>query len=480
MPNRVSRSESEIGLFANSMKLVSINPTTEEVLQRYAETSEEGIAETLVDLNVKGLAWRNQPLTERAAVLRAIGAELLKHRDDLALMATLEMGKPIVQARAEVEKCAAVCAYYATQGPSMLREEVVQLDADRKGRVSYQAMGTVLAIMPWNFPYWQVFRFAAPALLAGNAILLKHAPNVTGCALLLEKLLRSILPTLLPLRVLCIASSNVDSVTERLLSAPDVRAVTFTGSSTAAARVAELAGRYLKKSLVEGGGSDPFLVFGDADLEKAADLAARSRLNNAGQSCIAAKRFFVEKGAFKEFADLLQAEMERRQIGDPQLESTDLGPLARKDLREQLNRQVDQSIAAGAVLRWQSPATPEKGFFGKPAILEVATLVGPVGREEVFGPVATLVPFGTEEEAVQLANATDFGLGATIVTTDRARAERLAERGIEAGACFINSVVQSDPRLPFGGVKRSGFGRELSQVGLREFVNIKTIVSSAL
>ena len=381
----------------------------------------------------------------------------------------LEMGKPLAQGVAEAEKCAWVCDYYADQAAAMLADQPRQTDAARS-YVRFEAIGPVLAIMPWNFPFWQVFRFAAPALAAGNAGLLKHAPNVSRCALEIEQVFRDAgLPDGL-FRSVFLSNDAAAGV----IADPRVRAVTLTGSDRAGSQVAEHAGRHLKKTVLELGGSDPFIVLEDADLARAVQIAAEARLQNSGQSCIAAKRFIVVEPIARDFLARFTAAMGSRRVGDPLDPAISIGPQARLDLRENLHRQVRESVQRGAqvVLGGQLPEGP--GAFYPPTVLTAVQPGMPAFDEETFGPVAAVVRAKDEADAIRIANASQYGLGASVWTADRARGERVA-RAIEAGSVFVNGLVKSDPRLPFGGVKRSGFGRELSEYGLREFVNIKTV-----
>jgi succinate-semialdehyde dehydrogenase/glutarate-semialdehyde dehydrogenase len=381
-----------------------------------------------------------------------------------------EMGKPLRGGLSEVEKCAWVCEYYAEHGAAFLRAESIQTDAHRS-YVTYQPLGVVLAVMPWNFPFWQVFRFAAPALMAGNGALLKHASNVPGCALAIEEVLHKAgFPEPL-FRTLLISSEAVAPV----IANPKVAACTLTGSTPAGRAVAAQAGKMLKKSVLELGGSDPYLILADADIEQAAALCATSRLINSGQSCIAAKRFVVVEPVYDAFREAFVAQMKAAKMGDPLAEDTVVGPQARHDLRDELHAQVTQSIQQGAepLLGCAVPSRP--GAYYPPSVLDGVHKGMPAFDEELFGPVAALIRAPDEQQAIRLANDSCFGLGAAVFTRDRARGERIAARDLEAGCCFVNTFVKSDPRLPFGGVKESGYGRELGRYGIREFVNIKTV-----
>jgi succinate-semialdehyde dehydrogenase/glutarate-semialdehyde dehydrogenase len=382
----------------------------------------------------------------------------------------LEMGKPVSQGLAEVDKCAGVCDFYAQNAARLLAPEAAPTEASLS-YVAFEPLGVVLAVMPWNFPLWQVFRFAAPALMAGNVGLLKHASNVLGCGLAIEEILHAAGVPEPAFRTLLISSSRV----ARVIAAPEVKAVTLTGSTPAGKAVAAKAGEMLKKSVLELGGSDPYLVLEDADLEAAAEACVASRLINGGQSCIAAKRFVVVEAVAEPFERLFVEKMRARRMGDPLEPGVDLGPQARRDLRDELHQQVVRSIAKGArpLLGCQVPEGP--GAFYPPSVLTDVTPGMPAFDEELFGPVGAIVRARDERDAVRLANQTVFGLGAAVFTSDLARGERLATHEIQAGSCFVNTFVRSDPRLPFGGIKESGYGRELAVFGIREFVNVKTV-----
>ncbi|MCL6650233.1 MAG: NAD-dependent succinate-semialdehyde dehydrogenase [Chloroflexi bacterium] len=414
-------------------------------------------------------AGKPRAVAERAAAVRALAEVLRARRDDWALLITREMGKPIVEAEAEIEKCAWNCEYFAEHGPGFLADLPVPTEA-RESYVAFDPLGVVLAIMPWNFPFWQVFRFLAPALVAGNTAVLKHAANVPGCALAIEEAVRQAgLPDGV-LRTLLISTAEV----EQVIADRRIAAVTLTGSSAAGEAVAAAAGKRIKKQVLELGGSDPFIVLADADLDAAARTAARARNQNSGQSCIAAKRFIVVDRVFDAFTERFVQAMANLRVGNPMERETQVGPMARDDLRHQLELQVRASVVQGAQVLLGGKRVPGRGYFYQPTVLSGINREMPVWREETFGPVAALMRARDEQEAMQLANDTQYGLGASIWTGDAERGKRLARR-IEAGNVFINGMVASDPRLPFGGVKRSGYGRELGVFGVREFVNIKTI-----
>ena len=443
--------------------MTSVNPTTGATIQVYTEHSDAAVEQALREA-------AEGPAGDRAPALRAVARLLRERCDELARLMALEMGKPIAQGRAEAEKCAWVCDYYTDHAAEFLAPQPVATEATRSF-VMFQPLGTILAVMPWNFPFWQVFRCAAPALMAGNAVVLKHAANVPGCALAIEQLFREAGLPVGAFRTLLISAARA----EELIAHPAIQAVTVTGSATAGQAIAAKAGACLKKSVLELGGSDPYLVLEDADLAAAATACVTARLLNSGQSCIAAKRFLVVESVRPKFEELLVAGMREQELGDPLLPATTVGPLARADLRAELHTQVQRSVRQGArlVLGGIIPAGP--GWFYPPTVLTDVTPTMPVFAEETFGPVAAITSVPDERAAIRLANASVFGLGAAVFTRDPARGERVAA-ALEAGACFVNTFVKSDPRLPFGGIKQSGYGRELAGFGLREFVNIKTVV----
>jgi succinate-semialdehyde dehydrogenase/glutarate-semialdehyde dehydrogenase len=451
------------------MSFKSVNPTNGETV-KVLEAFDEGQLETALESAARAAPrWRELSIDERAALLRRVATVLRAGRDEYAALITLEMGKPIGQARAEIEKCAWVCDYYAAEGPGFLADELITTDAGRS-LVAYQPLGTVLAVMPWNFPFWQVFRFAAPALVAGNTCLLKHASNVPQCALAIERLFGEAGLPVGVFRTLMIPAADVSAVIED----SRVHAVTLTGSEPAGRRAAATAGAQVKKSVLELGGSDAFVVLADADLDLAASAAVDSRFLNGGQSCIAAKRFIVEKAVANAFVARFKAGVEALKSGDPLNENTDLGPLARHDLREELHRQVTESIDRGALAVTGCMPEPGPGAFYRASILDHVAPGMPAYHEELFGPVAAVCRADDGDEAVRLANDTKFGLGGSVWCADAGHGERVA-RKLECGCVFVNGMVKSDPRLPFGGIKHSGYGRELSRHGIREFVNAKTI-----
>jgi succinate-semialdehyde dehydrogenase/glutarate-semialdehyde dehydrogenase len=453
------------------MTIQSINPTSGEVLASYEEIVPSAAAEIVSQVHAAFLSWRRTGMAARAECMRQAAETLRRDASKYARLMAQEMGKPIRDGTAEAQKCATVCGYYAENADQFLSREPVATEA-RASFVTFQPLGVVLAVMPWNFPFWQVFRFAAPALMAGNAAVLKHASNVPGCALAIEDVFRrSGFPENL-FRALMIGSSQVEAVIEN----PLVRAVTLTGSAPAGRAVASVAGGMLKKTVLELGGSDPYLVLRDADLALAAAVCTKGRLVNSGQSCIAAKRFIVVEEVRGEFERLFVAQMGAAKMGDPLLDETEIGPLARHDLRAALHRQVAESVAQGArcLLGGQIPKGP--GAYYPPTVLTDVRRGMPAYEEELFGPVAAVISVKDEDEAIATANDSSFGLGASVLTRDHTRGERIATELIESGCVFVNDAVRSDPRLPFGGVKESGYGRELSAYGIKEFVNIKTVV----
>jgi succinate-semialdehyde dehydrogenase / glutarate-semialdehyde dehydrogenase len=444
----------------------SINPFDQSLIAEY-----EVMNDTAIDLMLNNATdafptWKNESFAKRADLLRSVAKILHERKESLARTITLEMGKSIHESRSEVEKCAKCCEYYSEQGEEFMKSELISSDA-KKSFIAFEPLGAVFAIMPWNFPFWQVIRFAAPTLMAGNVVLLKHAPNVTGCAKELESIFleagtsENIFQTLIV---------DIDS-TEKIISHNVVKGVTLTGSGAAGSSVAALAGKHIKKSVLELGGSDPLIVLEDADLEKASKVALQSRMQNAGQSCIAAKRFIVMENVKDDFIQKLIDGIKKLKQGNPLDESVTTGPMARIDLAEKLEKQEKQSLDKNAKL---ITGGNRNGCNFQPALISNVKPGMPAFDEEMFGPIASIITARNEDEAIQLANANHYGLGASIWTSDIDRGETIARR-IEAGSVFINALVKSDPRLPFGGIKNSGYGRELSRYGMLEFTNIKTI-----
>jgi succinate-semialdehyde dehydrogenase/glutarate-semialdehyde dehydrogenase len=449
--------------------ITSINPATGQSLASFETLNQDDIDAALEKAVAAQRAWAQQPVETRQAMLRKLAKTLRDSAATHAALITAEMGKPMAEALAEIEKCAWTCDHYAEHGLAYLAAEPVETSASRS-YVAFDPLGVVLAIMPWNFPFWQFFRFAAPAIMAGNGMLLKHASNVPQCAVAIEKVCTAAgLPAGL-MRTLLIGADQV----EALIADPRVAAVTLTGSSEVGAKVAAQAGGQLKKQVLELGGSDPFIVLADADIDAAAKAAATSRFRNAGQSCIAAKRFIVVEEIADAFTAAFQREIEALVVGDPTREATTVGPMARDNLRQDLIAQVDASVKLGARIVTGGQALDGPGFFYAPTLLDHVTTDMPVFTEETFGPAAALIRARDVDDAVRLANDTEYGLGAAIWSRDTAKAQIIARR-IEAGSVFINAVVASDARVPFGGVKKSGYGRELGALGLREFTNIKTV-----
>lgn len=453
------------------MSFEAINPATGKLVQRYDEmsASEQNLA--IKAAHEAYLRWKQEKFAARATLMKETARLLRARARDLGRLAAEEMGKPITEGIAEANKCALACEYYAENAEEFLAGRMVEEGA-RKAFVVFRPIGVVLAVMPWNFPFWQVIRFAAPALMAGNAAILKHASNVPGCAMALEALFRDAGFPEHIFRTLMISSGAVAGV----IAHPLVRAVTLTGSTPAGRAVAAKAGEVLKKSVLELGGSDAYLVLDGTNLEFAADALAKGRLINGGQSCIAAKRFIVLESLRTEFEALLVEKMRAFKVGDPLNEETQIGPMARHDLRDELHQQVTKSIALGARCLCGGEIPDDVGAYYPPTILSEVKPGMPAYGEEMFGPVAAIISAGSVDEAVKIANDSVFGLGGGVFTPDLDLGERLAVEAIEAGSVFVNGTVVSDPKLPFGGIKESGYGRELSAFGIYEFVNIKTIV----
>ncbi|MFN7118010.1 MAG: NAD-dependent succinate-semialdehyde dehydrogenase [Saprospiraceae bacterium] len=449
----------------------TINPIDNQTVQSFDSLTETAIFEKLtLTQHIYYDYWRGLATTERAAFIKKIGERLLANLENYAALITLEMGKPITQSRAEIEKCAWLCDYFAANAATFLNDKIIQTDY-HKSYVHYEPLGAVFGIMPWNFPFWQAFRFAIPALCAGNVILLKPAPNVPQCGLAMAQLFDEVVGKAGIFQTLLVEVEQVESI----IAHPIVRGVALTGSDRAGATVAALAGKHLKRCVMELGGSDPFIVLDDADIAEAAKFGMLSRMNNAGQTCIAAKRFIVHESIAEAFLQQLEANLEQLNIGDPSLESTNLGTLARPDLHEQLARQVQDSVNQGATVRYESDSVNADGNFFKPMILANVLPGMPAYEQELFGPVVTLFTVANDAEAIRLANDSIYGLGASIWSQNPERAQSIAKQ-LEVGFVAINDFVKSDPRLPFGGMKRSGFGRELAEEGIKEFVNVKTIV----
>ena len=444
--------------------------STAQPIERYPEMTAAEVDAALEAAQADWHSWKETSFQHRAGLMHRAAALLRARAEELARLMAEEMGKPIRQGRAEVEKCAWACTYYAESAAVHLAPDSVPTEAT-KSYVAFQPLGPVLAVMPWNFPLWQVYRFAAPALMAGNVGLLKHAANVSGCALAIEALFRDAGFPPHAFRALLVPSGRVKQIVED----PRVRAVTLTGSTPAGQAVAAQAGAVLKKTVLELGGSDPYLVLEDADLDQAARICVDARLVNSGQSCIAAKRFVVVSAVLEPFTERFVALMRARKMGDPLLEDTEVGPLARADLRDALHRQVTASVEAGARLLLGGVVPEGEGAFYPPTVLGNVRPGMPAFDEETFGPVAAIVPALDEEDAVRLANLSRFGLGAAVFTGDPDRGERVALK-LDCGFACVNAQVASDPRLPFGGVKDSGYGRELGVYGIKEFVNAKTVV----
>lgn len=447
----------------------SLNPTTEEILGTWPDHTAEDIERKLAIAQDTFKTWRLTSIEERTRLLLTLAKNLRAQSRTLGEIATKEMGKPITAAIAEIEKCALGCEYYAKEADTILTPKAIETDASRS-EVHYQPLGPILAVMPWNFPFWQVIRFAAPALATGNVCLLKHASNVPQCALALEQLFVEAGFPEGCFQTLLIRAQAI----EPILRDHRIKAVTLTGSEAAGRDVARIAGDEIKPSVLELGGSDPFIVFPDADIQTTVNTALTARLQNNGQSCIAAKRFLVHRDIADTFTQKFVQGFEAIRVGDPMDESTQVGPLATQKIRTDIENQVQRSIAAGTTILTGGRRLDRKGFFYTPTILTNIKPGVPAYHEELFGPVATLMTFDTLEEAIHIANDTNFGLGSSIWTNNHDIIDRCV-RDIEAGSVFVNGMVKSDPRLPFGGIKRSGYGRELSHDGLRAFVNIKTV-----
>ncbi len=451
------------------MAIKSVNPATGKTIKEFKEESKEEVLQKIKAAHDEFLKWRDVSFFNRRKLALEAAKVLKDSAGKYGKIMTEEMGKPITQAKAEVEKCAWVCEYYADNSANMLEITNIMTDAS-DSYVRYDPLGVILGIMPWNFPFWQVFRFAVPAIMAGNAAVLKHASNVPQCSLAIEEVFKQAgFPEDL-FKSLLIGSSAVEDV----IANPLIAGVSLTGSEAAGKSAAQSAGKYLKKCVLELGGSDPFIVFADADLDKAADMAVKARMQNTGQSCIAAKRFILVKEIADDFLDRFVTRIKALKVGDPMDEGVDLGPVAREDLVEDIHGQVSKSVQMGAKVLLGGNKIAREGAYYEPTVLTGLKKGMPAYDEEVFGPVASVLIAKDEDEAVKLANDTPYGLGASLWTSDLNKARSLAHR-IESGSVFVNGMVKSDPRLPFGGVKNSGYGRELSKFGIEEFVNIKTV-----
>jgi succinate-semialdehyde dehydrogenase/glutarate-semialdehyde dehydrogenase len=455
---------------ANGMTITSINPATGRVVRQYERATEREV-ERMLDVSREAFRpWSESRFGERAQYLVAIAQRLRERAGELARLIATEMGKPLPQGEAEIEKCAWVCEHYAEHAQALLDPDLVVSEAERS-EVVFRPLGAVLAIMPWNFPFWQFFRFAAPTLMAGNVAVLRHASNVTGCALAIQRLFDEAGVPEGVLRLALVDKAQIGA----LIADPRIAAVTLTGSVGAGREVAAAAGRAIKKTVLELGGSDPYVILRDADLDLAVERCIASRLMNSGQSCIAAKRFIVEAPLLEDFVAAFVEAMRSKHAGDPLEEAVDLGPLAQAKGRDKLHEQVRRSVDAGAVCVLGGEIPDSAGFFYPPTVLIAVEPGMPAFDTEVFGPVAAIVSAADAEEALQLANRTEYGLGAAVFTKDIERGREIAAHRLQAGSCFVNDYVRSDPRLPFGGVKQSGYGRELGAFGVKEFVNIKTV-----
>ncbi len=452
------------------MSITTINPANGKELKIYKEITFDEIDQILLNSLEAFESWKMVSFADRAKLMKNVAEVLRNKKNFYAELMALEMGKPVKQGIAEAEKCAWACDYYAENAEIQLKDEFIKTEM-AKSYVAYQPLGPVLAIMPWNFPFWQVFRFAAPTLMAGNTCLLKHSSNTMGCAIEIENIFfeAGFPPNVFS--TLVIGSKYVGSVIEH----PAVQAVTLTGSTPVGMQVAAKAGSLIKKTVLELGGSDPYIILKDAELERAAETCVNARLINSGQSCIAAKRFIVESPVIDEFTELFVNKMKTRKMGDPFDTENHVGPQARKDLQLDLQRQVDESVRMGAKILLGGFLPEGNGFYYPPTILAHVKKGMPAYDEEIFGPVAPIIEAKNEDDAIRIANDTIFGLGAAIFSSDIEKAENMAKTMINAGSVFVNDFVKSDPRLPFGGILQSGYGRELSSFGIKEFVNIKTV-----
>lgn len=448
----------------------TINPATGKLIKEYSEMSSIEVSRIIEQANKTQMLWRETGFVERGVHLKKIAEILRDRKEELGNLMSEEMGKPISQSIGEIEKCAWVCEYYAENAEEFLANDPVKTDAS-KSYVTFNPLGTVLSIMPWNFPFWQLFRFAAPALMAGNAVILSHSENVTGCALEIEKLIHDAGISKDLFRTILVENENMKAVIQH----EGIAAVTLTGSTRAGKIVASQAGKALKKTVLELGGSDPSIILKDADIKASAESCVNSRLLNSGQSCIAAKRFVIVEEVYDEFVSEFKKLMESKKVGDPFEEGVDIGPMAREDLRDGLHEQVQKSIEMGAKATIGGEKPGAAGAYYPVTMLENVTKGMPAYEEELFGPVASMIKVKDEQEAIKVANDSIYGLGASIYSQDLEKAEKIAAEQLQAGCCFVNEFVKSDPRLPFGGIKQSGYGRELGLYGIREFVNTKTV-----
>ncbi|KQC13579.1 MAG: succinate-semialdehyde dehydrogenase [Desulfuromonas sp. SDB] len=452
------------------MTIKAINPANKQIINHYQQLTDQQAEQHLIKSNQQWKKWKDTDFRTRSELMIKAAGVLQAKTDKYAQLITEEMGKPITSSRAEVDKCAWVCRYYAQHAQDMLKTEPVSTDAFRS-MVTYQPLGLILGIMPWNFPFWQVFRFAVPTLIAGNGVLVKHASNVPGCSEAIEEIFNSAgFPPDIYKNLLLSSSQALN-----IISHPLIKGVSLTGSTEAGKSVAKAAGANLKKTVLELGGNDPYVILSDADLSAAVETCVTSKLINSGQSCIAAKRFIVVKELREEFEKIMVKKMNQAIMGDPRDDKTQVGPLAREDLVKLLDQQVRDSINQGAICLLGGKISSSPGFYYPPTVLTEVKPGMPAYNQELFGPVASIIIAGNDQEAVEIANDSSFGLGAAVFTQNISKGEQIAILQLEAGSCFVNSLVKSDPRLPFGGIKQSGYGRELSRQGILEFVNIKTV-----
>lgn len=452
------------------MRFETVNPASGDVLEHYEAMDAAQLERVVARCQQAQQEWATRTLAERAVCMQAASAVLLEHRQRYARQMVLEMGKPLREAIAEIEKCALVCRYYADNAACFLAPQKIKTEANAS-TVYFNPIGVVLAVMPWNYPWWQVFRFAAPGLMAGNGALLKHAPSVFGCARMIEEAFSK---TGFPQGLFASLLLDVEQ-TAAVIRDPRVAAVTVTASVAAGRAVAAAAGQALKKCVLELGGSDPFIVLEDADIDRAVEVGVTARYQNTGQSCIAAKRFILVESIRAEFEQKFVERVQKLRVGDPFAEDVELGPMSRRELRDGLHQQVQRSVAAGAKLLCGGVLPEGPGAYYPPTVLAGVRAGMAAWSEELFGPVATLIAVKDEDEAIAVANGTEFGLSASVWTRDLQRGERIAAEKVQSGACFVNAMSKSDPRMPFGGIKSSGYGRELAEFGIREFVNVHAV-----